>query len=201
MGMTSSPRASIALGTAAEAFGLSAYVFLVRGKEVYEPTAVLAAGVLFVALAAEGWISDPAYRGATRESHRIASALAFATLEVVIWITWFITADYGLYSKYGIGPAFVIAATLLAGLHVIERLTICPSAPIYGAIPTASAEALAATTLWVFMSAAPTAPGVEVPILGALTAALLLAIEHWARYEHFRLACDCQQLPCSDGSG
>lgn len=184
------PRASIALGTIVEASGLSVYLLFASGREVYEPISVAAAAVLFLALGVESLTSEPAYRGEYRGHGRIASALAFASLETVIWINWFIIADFGLYSKYGIGPAFVAAFLLLTALHVIERLTISSDAPLYGAIPTAGAEVLAATTLWIFMGAAPDATEINIPVLGVLTAALLLAIEHWARFEHLRLPPD-----------
>lgn len=137
------------------------------GGGVYSTAAVLGGGILFVGLMIETYI-------VFREVSWLTAGLAFT--EVVVWSQWANMVTLGMWSRRGIGPAFVVLAALLVLQHGVEtkKLTERENPLTLRHIVTAGVEALAATVGWVLYTGGEVIPAVIAIIV-------ILYVEHAIR--------------------
>lgn len=160
--------------TLAEAAAVAVYIVLLLPQQgnngVYAPVAVGAGGVLLLGLLLEDSI---AIMGTVKWNPWYA--LGLAVTEVVIWTQWANIVLGGLWSARGIGPGFVVLATLLVLQHGLENALMGPEKPFQPRhLVTASVEAMAATVGWVLFVEGE-------PLAAAAVLVVLFTIEHMIR--------------------
>lgn len=172
-GMALSVPRAVAM-TVAEAAAVAVYIVIISSQQgiggVYTTLAVGGGAVLFVGL----FLEDAIALVGTGEWN-VWYAVGLAVTEVVVWTQWANVVAGGLWSARGIGPAFVVLATLLVLQHGVENALMGSEAPLRPRhVVTAAVEAMAATVGWVLI--------VEGALVAGVAALLaLFVIEHMIR--------------------
>ncbi|WP_254840778.1 hypothetical protein [Natronomonas marina] len=172
-GMALSVPRAVAM-TVAEAAAVAVYIVVISSQQgiggVYTTLAVGGGAVLLVGL----FLEDAIALAGTGEWN-VWYAVGLAVTEVVVWTQWANVVTGGLWSARGIGPAFVVLATLLVLQHGVENALMGTEPPLRPRhLVTAAVEAMAATVGWVLIVEGALLAGV-----GALFA--LFVVEHMIR--------------------
>lgn len=151
------------------AFYWLTYVLAAEGQGgVYHFPVVLAGGILLLGLTVESAVVSLFLDG----DWDPLAGVSVGVVEVIAWTQWANVVLAGLWSRTGIGPAFVIFTGLLAAVHAVECNLLFDESPRLRHIITAVVEATTVTTAWVLFDS---------PLLAVVVLVAGFTLEHGYR--------------------